>query len=109
MEKVFLKSMHIAGFSYYEGAFVFDKLKIGTILNIVAEEGNIHDEYAVLLKLDDKKVGYIPRQQNKEISKILKAKHDIFEAVIQQISPQEHPEKQVLVGIFIKPFEVKKK
>ncbi len=103
MERVFLKSFLIAGFSYYEGAFVFDKMKIGSKLKLKTEPKNVHDEFAVALYFNDKKIGYIPREENKEIAIILNAGHEIFEAVVQQLSPEEHPERQVRVGLFVLP------
>ncbi len=102
MEHIFLKSFHVAGFTYYEGAFVFNELKIGTKIDLIYEEGNVHDDFAVELRYKGKKLGYIPREQNKEIAIILKAGHEIFDAVVQQISKDTHPEKQVRVGVFVK-------
>ncbi len=108
MERVFLKSFLIAGFSYYEGAYVFDKLKIGSKLELKAETGNVHDEFAIELYFEGRKVGYVPREENREIAIILRAGHDIFEAVVQQLSPDKHPEKQVRVALFVVPPRTKK-
>ena len=101
MDYLFLTSFHVAGFSYYQGAFLFDELKIGSRIELVPEANNIHDESAVELRFNGKKIGYIPRGENSEISTILKAGHDIFIGVVQQVSPAEHPEQQVRVAVFV--------
>ncbi|MFO7884014.1 MAG: HIRAN domain-containing protein [Desulfobacteraceae bacterium] len=108
MDNIFLKAFHIAGFSHYQGAYVFSELTIGTKIKIVLDEGNIHDDHAVELRYNDHKIGYIPISANHDIAIILKAGHDIFEAVIQQLSPHEHPEHQVRVGLFVKANRIRK-
>jgi hypothetical protein len=95
------KSMFIAGFKYYEGAFVFSDLEVGQQLEMVADPTNQYDDHAVELHFKGKKIGFIPRNQNYSISKLLLAGHHVFEAVIQQVSPHENPERQVRIGIFI--------
>ena len=100
-ESIFLKSFYVAGFSYYQGALVFSDMKIGSRIDLIGDEDNKHDDYAVELQFKGKKIGYIPKSDNQEISKIIKSGYDIFEAVIQQLSPEEHPEHQVRVAVFV--------
>ena len=104
-EHIYYKSMHIAGFKYYEGAFVFSDLNVGRRLEMKADPTNQYDDNAVEFHFDGKKIGFIPRTKNYSISKLLLAGHDIFEAVVQQLSPDENPERQVRVGIFITNVE----
>ncbi len=102
MDHLFLKSFHIAGFSFYQGSFLFSELKIGSTIELVPDTDNIHDEHAVELRFNGHKIGYVPRDENREISTIMKAGHDVFIGVVQQISPEDHPEQQVRVGVFVK-------
>jgi hypothetical protein len=103
MENVFFKSFHVAGFTFYEGALVFPELKIGSRLELKTEPQNIHDGHAVALYFSGRKIGFIPRRSNQSVSKLLNAGYQIFEAVIQQLAPEEYPEQQVRVALFIKP------
>lgn len=96
---------NIAGFSYYNGAFIFSKLKIGTILKLVPEFDNPFDKHAIALYLGDEKIGFIPRNENYIICKFLKLGYNIFTAVVQQVDPHAKPEQQVMVSIFIEPKE----
>ena len=103
-------NFNIAGFSHYEGAFVFSKLKIGTPLQLINDEKNKYDAEAVAIYLKDKKLGYVPSSLNTTIYKILKMQHyDVFDVVVTQLAPEEHPEQQVRVAVFIKKKKIDKK
>ena len=94
---------HLAGFSFAEEVFVFDQLKIWTELQLVLEPENPYDAHAVALYFKKTKIGYIPRVNNKEISKLLEAGYaDLFTAKINRISPEEDPENQIGVVVFLK-------
>lgn len=98
-----LDNFHIAGFSYWDGSEAFENLRIGTILELVREDDNKFDPYAVAIYYKDFKLGFIPRGSNNEISKYLDMGWDnIFEVRITRITPDAHPESQVEVVVFIK-------
>lgn len=100
-----LISFQVAGFTHYEGALAFKHLSIGKKLKLIAEPENRHDEHAVALYMENFKLGYIPRSENKAIALLLNNGHNAFEAVVQQISPEEHPEEQIRVAILVKPVK----
>lgn len=101
MAYVRIKSFLIAGFQYHEGALVFSQLEIGTKLQLRAEPENRWDHNAVAIYFADYKLGYIPRDENHDISKVLQAGHEIFEAVVQQVDGREHPANQVRVIVYV--------
>jgi len=99
---------HIAGFTYHDGVDVFDELKIGTALTLVAEPDNRYDNFAVALYYRGHKLGYIPRGKNKFIGKFLNFGHtELFDVKINRISPEEHPERQVSVVVKIRNINPK--
>lgn len=103
IKKIHLANFHIAGFGYWDGCEAFENLKIGTKLQIEREEDNKFDPYAVAIYHDGLKLGYIPRDQNHDISKFLDMGwKDMFEMRITRITPDAHPESQVEVNIFIR-------
>ena len=84
---------HIAGFGYWDGAEVFEELRIGTVLRMVREDDNKFDPYAVALYYGDFKLGFLPQGENHEISKYLEMGYgSIYEVRINRLAPQEHPE-----------------
>jgi len=102
MKKEHLAHFTIAGFTYYDGALAFSKLKIGTKLELKPEENNPFDARAVALYYKDYKLGFVPKSENRIIYKLLKiGMVNNLRAVIQQLDSREHPEKQVMVVIHL--------
>jgi hypothetical protein len=104
MNDRYFSDFHLAGFTYYNGVDIFDKLKIGVTLNAVNEPENKFDPYAVALYFEDVKLGFIPRGCNTEISKFFRLGYnDMFEFTISRVIPEAHPEKQLHVLVRIVP------
>lgn len=102
VKKVHLDNFHIAGFSYWQGCEAFEHLKIGTQLDLIREEDNAFDPYAVAIYYEDYKLGYIPRGSNHDISKYLDMGLDsIYEVRITRITPDANPENQIEVIVYI--------
>lgn len=98
------KDFAISGFIYYEGIDVFEKLKIGSKLNLILEPNNKYDPDAVAIYYKDKKLGFIPKAKNKTISQFLRLGYtDIFETKINRISPDAFPYEQI--GVLVRIFE----
>lgn len=97
-----LNSFHIAGFTHYEGPLALRDLAVGTKLKLVTEPENRHDDFAVAIYKDKYKLGYIPRHSNKFIALLLQNGYEAFETIVQQVDGKEHPEEQVLVGVYVK-------
>lgn len=93
---------HIAGFTYYDGVDVFHELKIGTVVTLKAEPTNGYDPNAVEIYYNQSKLGYVPKTDNKLLSKFMNlGYHDLFEAKINRVSPDEYPEEQISVIVRI--------
>jgi hypothetical protein len=92
----------LAGFTYYDGIEVFQELKVGTLLTMLAEPENKYDPSAIAIYYGEKKLGFIPKEENKLIFQFLTLGHSsLFEVRINRISPESHPEKQVGVVVRI--------
>jgi hypothetical protein len=97
---------NLAGFTYYDGIEVFNELKIGTNVTLKAEPENKYDPCAVAVYFVDKKLGFIPRENNELIFKFLELGHtQLFDARINRVSPESHPEKQI--GVIVRINEKK--
>lgn len=96
-------SFHIAGFQHWDGALVFDKLKVGTELTLDPEPDNPHDPSAIAIRLGNVKLGFVPAKQNGELALLAHYGHaGIFECRVLQANPEADPWEQVRVGIFVK-------
>lgn len=98
-----IESFHVSGFIYYDGALVFDQLAIGKKPTLRREPDNHYDANAIALYYGVHKLGFVPRDSNHTIAKVMDAGYDLFEGVVQQIDPTQHPAQQIRVGIFIIP------
>lgn len=100
-------TFHIAGFTYWNGLEVFDRLKIGSELQLEVEPTNGYDPNAVKILFEETMLGYIPRDANEEISKFLQLGYaDLFNVLISRITPDMHPEKQISVVVRINKKEL---
>lgn len=98
-----IEDFHLAGFAYYDGLDVVEQLKLGTLLDLLAEPTNPYDSEAVVILYQGKKLGYIPKHKNSLISRMLFYGHgDILEARVQMIDLTEHPERQLRVVVKFK-------
>lgn len=95
--KEFLAHFNLAGFTYYDGVEVFQKLKIGTSLDMELETDNPYDPQAVMIWYEDFHLGYIPQEENDIFYKLLKVGNQNMELKIQSINPQAHPEEQIRI------------
>lgn len=103
--KEHLAHFHIAGFTFYEGVTVFEKMKVGKKVKFQLEEDNKWDPRAVAIYFKGEKIGFIPKTENRIIYKLLKVGITQFEARIQKIDPTEHTERQVEVVVHLLPAE----
>ena len=67
-KKKFFMDCHLAGRMYHDADEVWDKLKVGTVLQLELDKDNRHDPNAVAVVYHDKEqdddflIGYIPRK-----------------------------------------------
>jgi len=92
------KSFKIAGTMYYEALFVINQMKVGEKVDLKLED-NIHDENAVAIYYEGKKLGYIPKNANYSISTILRAGWDIFDAYVQRVNRDE---LEIDIAVFVR-------
>lgn len=103
MKRRHFANFDIAGFTYWDGALIFQELSIGTELHLKREDDNKFDPYAVAIYYKEYKLGFIPRGMNKEINKFCEQGYsNIFEVRINRISPEDDPENQVGVIVYLK-------
>ena len=70
--KTTINRFPVAGFQYYQGESVICLLRPGDTLTLKAEPTNPHDLYAVEVFAGRVKLGYVPRTDNKHISRMLR-------------------------------------
>lgn len=111
-KKIYFMDCNLAGRQYHDADEVWDKLKVGTVLQLVRDKDNKYDPCAVAVVYNDEEkkedfcIGYIPRRENKDLSAFLEMGWtDVFECRINQIKEDAHPERQMYLTIKIKKRE----
>lgn len=66
-----LSSPYIAGFQYYQGVEIEQMLKENDSLILKRESQNPHDCYAIEVFNGKNKLGYLPREENKVIARMM--------------------------------------
>ena len=86
-KKYLLNKFSVAGFYFYDGPNILEKMKPGDLLSMKTNIDNIEDEYAVELRYEDTMVGHIPRSDNKHIFRLLEQGKELV-CTIRETDPE---------------------
>jgi len=96
-----MNTFSIAGFQFHDGILHLGELREEQPLFLAAEPDNPHDEFAVkILTLDGLDLGYVPRSDNKAISRLLIAGLPLS-AQIAAVHPDAVSWQQVQVKVLM--------
>ncbi|MBA4411465.1 MAG: hypothetical protein C0397_18855 [Odoribacter sp.] len=94
-----LSAPYIAGFQYYKGVEVEQMLKENDSLILKRESQNTHDCYAIEVFNGNNKLGYLPREENKVIARMMDQGIAVKARIIK-INPEDHPYRKVKMKVF---------
>ncbi len=69
---VLLNQFSVAGFRFYDGPRLIGRIRVGERLTLVAEPDNPYDEFAMVILRNGRKLGYVPRSDNRHLSRLLR-------------------------------------
>lgn len=99
-KRYFLTKFYIAGFYYYDGETVIDKLNKGDELLIVPEPSNPYDKRALeIFTRNNIKLGYVPRSENPIPSRLMRQNARII-GTIDKINLEEDDWRKVRVNLY---------
>jgi hypothetical protein len=96
---VYLDSLHIAGFQFYQGTAMEGHLKEDDALSLKRQSDNPHDYFAVEVYRNNKKLGYLPRSDNKLIARMMDQGVNVS-AKIRSIDLKAHPYNRVKIRVY---------
>ena len=102
MKSTYFLHCYIAGLQYYEVLEVWKKLEIGQEVDLLPEPDNRYDQHAVIVSFQGKKLGYLPCSQNKAVSILLQAGHDVYTAQIQSLYSQNPMYERIEICLRVK-------
>jgi hypothetical protein len=59
----------LAGFVYYDGKSVWERMKAGDILTLARDAANPHDTNAIRIAWQGHMLGYVPRRDNADLAR----------------------------------------
>ena len=95
---VVLNRFRVAGFQYHQGMEIRESIRVGDELEVAAEPENSHDRYAVALRWHGKHIGYVPRDENRHLSRMLRAEVPLV-ATVTKADPDADPWDAVRVDV----------
>ncbi|MBU2548787.1 MAG: HIRAN domain-containing protein [Proteobacteria bacterium] len=95
-----LNRFSVAGLQCYRGPALIGLLKAGDLLTMTAEPLNNHDEFAVRLEWGGDKLGYVPRSDNRHISRLIRQGARL-ECRAVKICPEAGPWNALRVEVFL--------
>ena len=70
--KLLMNQFRVAGLAYYEVEAVIQRIQPSDTLRLIAEPTNPHDPFAVEIWHGANKLGYVPRSDNRHLSRLLR-------------------------------------
>ena len=67
--RIVVQHAPLAGFVYYDGKDVWDRMKKGDRLTLLREPTNPHDANAIRIEWQGHMIGYVPRRDNIDIAR----------------------------------------
>ena len=95
---VVIQESPVAGFQFHQGEAAWPSLFIGAPLALLREPSNPHDADAVAVYFKTKKLGYVPRAENRAVAQMLD-RGECLEASISKLSISENPWQRIRMTI----------
>ena len=67
--RIVVQHAPLAGFMYYDGKGVWERMKKGDRLTLVREPSNPHDANAIRIEWQGHMLGYVPRRENADLAR----------------------------------------
>lgn len=98
--KVLVQSSPLAGFQHYAGKELWDDMKVGDALTLAREPDNPHDANAVSVSWRGRKLGYLPRAENRAVAAEMDRGGRV-EARIARLLKHRSPWQRVQVEVYV--------
>ena len=98
--KLLVQSSPLAGFQFYAGRALWDEMKAGDALVLVREPDNPHDPRAVRVEWRGRKLGYLPRAENRAVAEEMDRGGQVA-ARIARLERHRDPWKRIRIEVFV--------
>lgn len=98
--RVLVQSSPLAGFQFYAGRALWEEIKVGDPLVLVREPDNPHDPRAVRVEWRGRKLGYLPRAENRAVAAEMDRGGRV-EARVARLMRHRDPWKRILLDVYV--------
>ena len=98
--RILVQSSPLAGFQFYAGRELWEEMKVGDALVLVREPENRHDANAVRVEWRGRKLGYLPRAENRAVAAEMDRGGQVA-ARIARLNRHLDPWKRIQVEVFV--------
>lgn len=100
-QRIYLLQSFVRGFRFYDGTKLLDKMREGDLLELVREPENEHDNCAIALHFNKRKIGYLPKEDNEMLSKLIDADVVPLQAEITHLKTEAQAWESVRVAVYV--------
>lgn len=100
-DKYYLLQCFVRGFRYYQGPNLLNEMHEGDMLELVREPKNEHDEFAIALHFNSKKIGFVPAESNEMLARLIDIGVPQLMAEITHLKTEAANWEQVAIAIYV--------
>lgn len=100
-----IKRVNVTGLSHHNYAMFAKQIEVGDELVMERDVTNRFDQNAIRLLWNGEQIGWVPKEQNDVIAKLMDANLDVRCAVISHDRDVGDLQRRLYVGIFIRVAE----
>lgn len=97
--RLLVQSSPLAGSQYYDLAELVPRMRVGDPLTLVREPDNRHDRNAVRVDWQGRKLGYLPRAENRAVAGAMDGGQRVV-GRIEQLRDDPDPWKRLRIQVF---------
>ena len=98
--RLLVQSSPLAGSQYYAVTESWAEMKVGDVLTLTREPDNKHDRNAIRVEWKGRKLGYVPRAQNRAVALAMDDGERLI-ARISRLSEDTNPWRRVEFEVYI--------
>jgi hypothetical protein len=99
--RMLVQSSPLAGFRYYDAKQIWDDMEVGDALTLVREPHNAYDSNAVRVEWRGRKLGYVPRNENRAVSFHMD-RGGAVEARISKLQEHRNPRQRIEFEVLVR-------
>ncbi len=98
--RLLVQSSPLAGSQYYAMAETWPEMRVGDALQLIREPDNRHDRNAIRVEWRGRKLGYVPRAENRGVAAAMDAGQRVV-ARVARLKESSDPWQRVEIEIFL--------